>query len=157
MTVVVGVDNSAASKAALRLAAQEARWRQAPLIAVTAFEPPLMAPAGGYPAGAKHTEGEQQATAESALRETVSSELGDEAANTQMRVSGGLAGHVIVEAARQTQAELIVIAARPGKTIVPGTVSQYVLLKADCTVAVVPAEGVRAGKIREGPGEARSA
>lgn len=33
MTVVVGVDNSAASKAALRLAAQEARWRQAPLVA----------------------------------------------------------------------------------------------------------------------------
>ena len=63
MTVVVGVDNSAASKAALRLAAQEARWRQAPLVAVTAYEAPIR-PVGGYPAAAKHTEGEQRATAE---------------------------------------------------------------------------------------------
>ncbi len=62
MTVVVGVDNSAASRAALRLAAQEARWRQVPLVAVTAYEPPL-GPAGGYPIAAKHTEGEQRATA----------------------------------------------------------------------------------------------
>ena len=30
MTVIVGVDNSEASKAAPRLAAQEARWRQRP-------------------------------------------------------------------------------------------------------------------------------
>ena len=37
VTVVVGVDYSEASKEALRLAAQEARWRQAPLIAVSAY------------------------------------------------------------------------------------------------------------------------
>jgi nucleotide-binding universal stress UspA family protein len=36
MTVIVGVDSSEASKAALRLAAQEARWRQASLVAVSA-------------------------------------------------------------------------------------------------------------------------
>ena len=35
MTVIVGVDSSEASKAALRLAAQEARWRQAFLVAVS--------------------------------------------------------------------------------------------------------------------------
>jgi len=35
MTVIVGVDSSEASKAALRLAAQEARWRQASLVAVS--------------------------------------------------------------------------------------------------------------------------
>jgi nucleotide-binding universal stress UspA family protein len=38
MTVIVGVDSSEASKAALRLAAQEARWRQASLVAVSAYE-----------------------------------------------------------------------------------------------------------------------
>ena len=42
MTVVVGVDNSAAARAALRLAAQEARWRQVPLVVVSAYEAPLM-------------------------------------------------------------------------------------------------------------------
>jgi nucleotide-binding universal stress UspA family protein len=60
MTVVVEFDNSEASKAALRLAAQEARRRHAPLVAVSAYEPPLIAPAGGYPAATMHTEGEQR-------------------------------------------------------------------------------------------------
>ena len=39
MTVVVGVDGSPRSRAALRLAAQEAQWRQVPLVAVSAYEP----------------------------------------------------------------------------------------------------------------------
>jgi nucleotide-binding universal stress UspA family protein len=47
---------------------------------------------------------------------------------------------VIIEAAREAKAELIVLAARPGRTVVPGTVSQYVLLKARCPVTVVPVE-----------------
>ena len=140
MTVVVGVDNSAASRAALRLAAQEARWRQVPLVAVTAYEPPL-GPAGGYPIAAKHTEGEQRATAEAALRAAVGDELGDQSGQADLRISEGLAGRMIIEAAREAKAELIVLAARPGRTVVPGTVSQYVLLKTRCPVTVVPVEG----------------
>jgi len=139
MTVVVGVDNSAASRAALRLAAQEARWRRVPLVAVTAYEPPV-GPVGGYPIAARHTERERRATAEAALRATVDDELGDQAGQADLRISEGLAGRVIIEAAREAKAELIVLAARPGRTVVPGTVSQYVLLKARCPVAVVPAE-----------------
>ena len=46
MNVVVGVDGSPPSRTALRLAAQEARCRQVPLIAVSAYEPPLGKPAG---------------------------------------------------------------------------------------------------------------
>ena len=37
MTVVVGVDGSAGSQAAIRLAAREARYRTAPLMAVMAY------------------------------------------------------------------------------------------------------------------------
>jgi len=59
MTVIVGVDNSEASKAALRLAAQEARWRQAPLVAVSAYELPL-SPVGGFPGAAMHTQGKSR-------------------------------------------------------------------------------------------------
>jgi nucleotide-binding universal stress UspA family protein len=140
MTVVVGVDDSAASRAALRLAAQEARWRQAPLVAVSAYEPPLTPP-GGYPAAAKHTEGEQRADTEATLRSTVHDELGDQAAGTDLRISEGLAGRVIIETARQTHAQLVVLAARAGMPSVPGTVSQYVLLKARCPVTIVPSEG----------------
>jgi len=47
MTVVVGIDGSAGSRAAIRLAAQEARYRTAPLMAVMAYsgERTLGAPA----------------------------------------------------------------------------------------------------------------
>jgi nucleotide-binding universal stress UspA family protein len=140
MTVVVGVDNSPASKAALRLAAQEARWRQVPLVAVTAYEPPI-GPVGGYPQAAKHTETEERASAEAELRATVDDELGDQASQADLRISAGLAGRVIIDAARQTRAQLVVLAARPGKSAMPGTVSQYVLLKARCPVTIVPGEG----------------
>ena len=139
MTVIVGVDSSEASKAALRLAAQEARWRQASLVAVSAYELPL-GPVGGFPGGAMHTKGEEQATAEAELRATVDHELRDEAGQAKVRVSAGLAGQVIIEAAREAHAELIVLAAHPGRSVVPGTVSQYVLLKARCPVTIVPDE-----------------
>jgi nucleotide-binding universal stress UspA family protein len=111
MTVVVGVDGSPPSRTALRLAAQEARCRQVPLIAVSAYEPPLGKPAGGYPIGTLHTGDDERTTTESALRDAVSKELGDQADQADLRVSEGLAGHVIVETARQMHAQLIVLAA----------------------------------------------
>ena len=141
MTVVVGVDGSERSRVALQLAAQEAHWRQVPLVAVSAYEPPLGTPKGGFPVAALHTADEERATAESTLRDTVSEELGDQAGQTDLRVSAGLAGHVIVETARQTNAELIVLAASPGKSMLPGSVSQYVLLKAECPLMLVPSNG----------------
>jgi len=141
MTVVVGVDGSEPSRVALRLAAQEAHCRQVPLVAVSAYEPPLGTPSGGFPVAALDTDEEERATAESALRDTVHKELGDQAGQTDLRVSAGLAGRVIIETARQTHAQLIVLAASPGKSMLPGTVSQYVLLKAECPVMLVPSDG----------------
>ena len=119
MTVVVGVDNSPASRAALELAAQEARWRQAPLVAVSAFEPPLGAAVAGYPAAAMHTEGEQKATAESELRAAVDDTLGGQGIQADLRVSAGLAGRVIIETARETNAQLVVLAAHPASSVLP--------------------------------------
>jgi nucleotide-binding universal stress UspA family protein len=120
MTVVVGVDNSVASRAALRIAAQVARWRQDPLVAVTAYDPPPGAPVGGYPQATSRTDSEDRATAESALHDTVSHELGGQSEQADLKVSAGLAGRVIIEAAREAHAQLIVLAARAGKPIVPG-------------------------------------
>jgi nucleotide-binding universal stress UspA family protein len=108
-----------------------------PLVAVTAYEAPI-GPVGGYPAAAKHTEGEQWATAEAELRATVDDELGDQASQADLRISAGLAGRVIIDAARRTHAQLVVLAARPGKPTMPGTVSKNVLLKARCPVTIVP-------------------
>jgi len=139
MTVIVGVDNSEASKAALRLAAQEARWRQASLVAVSAYELPI-SPPGGFPSSAMHTQSEERAAAEADLRATVDHELGAEAGQASVRVSAGLAGRVIIEAAREAHAQLIVLATHPGRSVMPGTVSQYVLLKARCRVTLVPDE-----------------
>ena len=141
MTIVVGVDGSATSRVALREAAQEARWRNASLVAVAAYELPLGVPAGGYPGATMHTESENRTTAETALLSTVRDELGDQAGQIGLRVSGGLAGHVITETARQAHAELIVLAASAGKPLVPGTVSHHVLSKAECKVMIVPAAG----------------
>ena len=78
---------------------------------------------------------------ESALRDAVSEELGDQAGQADLRVSEGLASHVIVETARRTHAQLIVLAASPGKSMLPGTVSQYVLHKAECPVMLMPGNG----------------
>ena len=141
MTVVVGVDGSERSRVALQLAAQEAHWRQVPLVAVSAYEPPFGTPKGGFPVAALHTADEERVTAESTLRDTVNEELGDQTGRTDLRVSTGLAGRVIVETARQTNAQLIVLAASPGKSLLPGSVSQYVLLKAECPVMLVPSDG----------------
>jgi nucleotide-binding universal stress UspA family protein len=139
MTVIVGIDNSESSKAALRLAAQDARWRQASLVAVSAYELPI-SPPGGFPGAAMHTQSEERATAEAELRAKVDDELGADAGQASVRVSAGLAGRVIIEAAREAHAQLIVLATHPGKSVVPGTVSQYVLLKARCPVTLVPDE-----------------
>jgi nucleotide-binding universal stress UspA family protein len=154
MTVVVGVDGSETAKAALRLAAQEARWRQVSLVAVTAYEPPIPTPAGGFPAASKHTSEEERVTAESALRDTVTSELGDQAGETDLRVAAGLAGRVIVETARQVRAELIVLAASPGKSMLPGTVSHYVLSHAECPVLIVPSDDKHGDEHEKNTGQA---
>ena len=45
---------------------------------------------------------------------------------------------MIIDTARQAAAQLIVLAAGQGRSVVPGTVSHHVLLKAECPVMVVP-------------------
>jgi glycosyltransferase involved in cell wall biosynthesis len=60
-----------------------------PLVAVAAYEVPLGVPSGGYPAASLHTESENRASAESALRSTLRDELGDQVGQIDLRVSGG--------------------------------------------------------------------
>lgn len=149
--VVVGVDGSRGSVAAIALAAREARYRNAPLIAVQAYagerlldvppeeEAPACVPADVERADRERAERER-AAAESRLRETVRDALGDQADQVQLRIVLGLAGRRIVEIARQARAQLIVLAAHGSTSMLLGTVSQYVLRKAPCPVLVVPAE-----------------
>jgi nucleotide-binding universal stress UspA family protein len=140
MSVVVGVDGSAASRKAIRLAAQEARYRQAQLVAVMAYgrERVLGAPAA-QPVATLTTVDHERSAAESSLREAVVEALGNQADHVELRVEAGTAGRQLVEAAREIRAQLIVIATRGSMSMLLGTVSQYVLRKAPCPILIVPA------------------
>jgi len=140
MSVVVGVDGTEASSAAIRVAAQEARYRQAPLIAVMAYNADrTLGVRAGPPIATPGTGGDQRSAAESNLRNVITDALGTQADHVELRVVAGIAGRQIVEAAREGGAQLIVLATRGSMSLLLGTVSQYVLRKAPCPVLVVPA------------------
>ncbi|HLX51478.1 MAG TPA: universal stress protein [Streptosporangiaceae bacterium] len=137
--VLVGVDDSGASPAAIALAAQEANYRRAPLVVVRAYS-------GERPLGASavrrlsviRTAEDERAEAESYLRAAIREVLGDQADGVEVLTVLGLAGRKIVETAQRINAQLIVLATRDSPSLL-GTVSQYVLRKAPCPVLVVPA------------------
>jgi nucleotide-binding universal stress UspA family protein len=137
--VVVGVEGTRRSRTAIRLAAQEARYRGAELIAVMAYSGgrPLGAPAI-RPVATLRTGADEEVMAEAALRDAVYSALGDQADKVELRTVAGLAGRKLVETAQKVNAQLIVLAGRGSASMLLGTVSQYVLRKAPCPVLVVP-------------------
>jgi nucleotide-binding universal stress UspA family protein len=137
--VLVGVDGSAASRAAIAAAAREASYRSAPLIAIRAYSGEQIQRGAG-PSG----ESDTGRTAESGVRDAVQDVLGAErAARVQVHAVLGLAGRKIVETAQQVNAQLIVLAAHGSRSMLMGTVSQYVLRRAPCPVLVVPAQPAR--------------
>src|SRR5450755_3989166 len=120
MTVMVSIDGSAGTTAAIRLAAREAEYRQCPLVAVTAYsgQPVLGAPAA-RPVATLRTPADEQVEAEMMLRDAVDEALGEAAAGVELRGIRGLAG-------------------RGSMSLLLGAVSQYVLRHAPCPVLVVP-------------------
>jgi nucleotide-binding universal stress UspA family protein len=140
MTVVVGVDGSPDSLAAIRLARQEAAYRNVGLTAVIAYpsDATMGAPAG-RPLAIPLTPDEQSKTAESMLRQAVSDALGTDD-GVELRAIAGMPGRALVQAARTLDAQLLVLATRrehtPSRLL--GPVSQYVLRNAPCPVLVVP-------------------
>ena len=134
--VLVGVDG-ADSRAAIVQAAREARYRDAPLIAMRAYSGEHTPAA--QPVSASHTGDGQRAETESRLREIIREVLGDQADTVEVRAVLGLAGRKIVETAHRVNAQLIVLATHGSKSMLLGTVSQYVLRRAPCPVLIVPA------------------
>jgi nucleotide-binding universal stress UspA family protein len=143
MTVVVGVDGPG-SYGAIRLAAQEARYRAAPLLAVMAYsgERALGAPAA-RPLATLRTAEDERVVTEAMLSDIVRDALGDQANDVAYRTVVGLPGRGLVTAARDVDAQLIVLAARGDARMarVLGAVSQHVLRNAPCPVLVVPDAG----------------
>jgi len=142
MPIVVAVDGSAGSGAALRLAEREAQCRQTSLLAVIAYraERAAVMPAG-KPMGSLRTGEEEREAAELLLRDAIVSALGERADSVLTRVVDGPAGKAVVDTARAERAELIVLAARPGLSVIPGTVTQYVLRNAGRPILIVPTSG----------------
>jgi len=142
MTVLVGVQGAAGSRAAIRAAAEEAGFRQTKLVAVTAYsgERAAAAPAA-RPAGALRTPGEERAQAESLLQEATLEALGADAGQVELRVVQGVPGRSLVEAARTVGAELLVLATRADGVLSWLLGSQYVLRNAPCPVLLVPEHG----------------
>ena len=142
MTVVVAVQDRTRSRAAIRAAAQEAAYRQAKLIAVTAYsaDGAVAAPAA-RPASALRTADEEQARAEDVLRDATLDALGRAAAQVELRVMHGLPGRSLVDAARTLGAELLVVGSRSERAMTWLLGSQYVLRNAPCPVLVVPDTG----------------
>ena len=138
MTVMVGVKRSSGSGAAIRLAAQEARYRETTLIAVMAYPAERGWSPAVKPGAERLTRADDRAVAEDLLHEAVSDALGDAAGRVEHQVVADLPGRALVHAAQTVNAQLIVLAARHGIARVLGAVSQYVLHNAPCPVLTVP-------------------
>jgi len=136
--IVVGVDGTGRSRATIQAAAQEARCRDAMLIAVMAYSTERPFGMAARPVATLALAGDERLAAETALRDAVADALGDEAGRVELRTALGLAGRNLVDTARKLNAQLIVLAGRGSTSMLLGTVSQYVLRRAPCPVLVVP-------------------
>ena len=135
-TIVVGVDGSKPSRAALSWAAAEAADHQAELVVVSVWEPPLIPPMGNPSLG------REVVTSESTsgdLVQVIRDELGENPpVLVQPRVAEGNPAHVLIESSED--ADLLVVGTRGHggfAGLLLGSVSQHVAAYAKCPVAVV--------------------
>jgi nucleotide-binding universal stress UspA family protein len=142
MSVVVGVDGSPKSHAAIRAGLEEARYRGVPLLAVMAYDRDTVRSAPAVrPVSTLSTQAELGAVTEATLRQVVRAALGEEPPDVQLRAIQGMPGHALIEVAHKEHAKLVVLAARRDGAMsrLLGQVSQYVLRNAPCPILVVPA------------------
>ncbi len=135
-TIVVGVDGSPPSRAALQWAAAEAADHQSDLVVVSVWEPPLIPPTGNPSLG------REVMTSDSAADDLVAvirDELGENPpVLVQPRVAEGNPAHVLIESSQD--ADLLVVGTRGHggfSGLLLGSVSQHVAAYAKCPVAVV--------------------
>ncbi len=137
-TIVVGVDGSAASRRALRWAAEEARLRGAELQAVMAWEYEIF---GALPGDAiALPEEDKGPKMQEHLEGIVRSELGDDTDGVEVRPVYGSPSEALIEAS--ASADLIVVGSRGMggfKRLLLGSVSSQVVHHAHVPVVVIPA------------------
>ena len=141
-TIVVGVDGSDGSVAALHWAAEEAHLRRAELVVVTCWDMPAVmydAPGQVMPM-ALDPETYQQAS-EDALSEVLAAAAPQlEGVSVTRSVRGGGAPDELVAAAEETGADLLVVGSRglSGLSgLLLGSVSHHVAQHAPCPVVII--------------------
>ena len=142
-SIVVGVDGSDASRDALRWAAEEARLRSAPLVAVHAWsfvpaqpigDPGMLAVPAGDLAGQLGAESD---AAQIGLDQAVEDALGADS-DIERRLAEGDAGEALVAASKDAQLVVVGSHGRSGfKAALLGSVSRHVVDHAACPVVVV--------------------
>ena len=138
--IVVGVDGSAGSMAALAWAGEEAAVHDATLVCVAAWEPPVVYGSGFAPVPSLPPDGAYEDAARSQLDGAVDRVLGSRDRPVVERlVVEGPPGEVLLTAA--SDADLLVVGSRGHGSIVGmllGSVSQHVAHHAKCPVVIIP-------------------
>lgn len=137
--IIVGVDGSTASKAALRWAVTEARLRGAAVTVIHAWQLPL---ASGMYEGMTIPEGapeELEKAAEETVRDVIAEVVGSDASvPVEVSIRNGHASFVLVEASKN--ADLLVVGSEGHGAfagMLLGSVSMHVVHHAVCPVTVV--------------------
>lgn len=132
--IIVAVDGSRASEAAIAWAAKQAKLTGAQLQAVTAWQIPALAYGNVlFPADT-----DLERASEQTLEEALDKVLGPDRSNVTSRVIHGPAALVLVEAAKG--ADLLVMGSRGHGAfagMLLGSVSDYCVARAPCPVVVV--------------------
>jgi nucleotide-binding universal stress UspA family protein len=142
-TILVGIDGSKGSAAALRRATSVAMAASAEVLIVHVIEPPRYdTRALGLPRAILNEAGWRDAVA-TEIEGTWCEPLRSAGVRYRTRIEEGRPGPCLTDTARQEHADLIVTGRRGLSSLaelVQGRVSSYVTHHASCPVAVVPTE-----------------
>jgi nucleotide-binding universal stress UspA family protein len=137
--IVVGVDGSRGSEAALRFAAEEAALREATLRVVSAYHVPVPVYAGGLVPAVGLMTGFREIAEEIAVDAAAKVEHIDPDVRVQKRICEGQPADELVREAEG--ADLLVVGSRGlggFRSLLLGSVSQQVAHHAPCPVVIVP-------------------
>lgn len=153
--IVVGVDGSECSRAALKFALEEARVRKASLHIVVVWHVPLTAYSAGWAPPPPNLAEDSEAAANDILEEALQLVKDDDAGDVEIEsfVREGQSAQILIE--ESAKAELLVIGSRGRggfRDLLLGSVSQQCAHHARCPVTIVRAgcEHAPAGETAEG-------
>jgi nucleotide-binding universal stress UspA family protein len=148
MAILVGTDFSPCSRTAIRLASALARRKGVSLVLVHAVGPPPVTMLPAIPIAAARWESEMSMAAELAIARAAG-EIRDTGVAVQTRVVLGSAAHVILDAAREKQFDLVVLGShgRSGAArLFLGSVTERVVSASTCPVLVTREDLLIAGQ-----------